>query len=134
MVELRQPIGGAYTTQVRVRGSGFNRLDGMTDLYFRAKDATVFDIGCNRGCVSYDMALAGARRVDGCDIYPDGVNTARELFADLRDVKSRFEVLRPDPRAQGAQSVRGPPVRHHPVPGDLPQAEAGHGAGRASPS
>ncbi|MBX3482527.1 bifunctional 2-polyprenyl-6-hydroxyphenol methylase/3-demethylubiquinol 3-O-methyltransferase UbiG [Phenylobacterium sp.] len=78
---------------MRVRGTGMFRLDGMADLYWRARGASVFDIGCNRGAVSYDMALAGAAKVDGCDIYEEGVRTARELFADLRDVKSLFEVV-----------------------------------------
>lgn len=89
---MRQPAGADYQNQVRVRGSGLNRLDGMTDLYRRAPGASVFDIGLNRGLVSYDMALAGAKQVDGCDIYEEGVRTAREMFADLRHVESRFEV------------------------------------------
>lgn len=89
---MRRPDGAEYQNQVRVRGSGMHRLDGMTDLYRRAPGASVFDIGLNRGAVSYDMALAGARQVDGCDIYEEGVRTARELFADLRHVESRFEV------------------------------------------
>lgn len=92
-MEMRQPPGASYQTQVRVRGSGMNRLDGMADLYARARGARVFDIGLNRGAVSYDMALAGAKQVDGCDLYEAGVNTARELFSDLRDVESRFEVV-----------------------------------------
>lgn len=92
-MEMRQPAGADYRTQVRVRGSGLNRLDGMADLYSRTAGAKVFDIGLNRGSVSYDMALAGAAQVDGCDIYEKGVETARELFADLRYVESRFEVV-----------------------------------------
>lgn len=85
-----------------------HRLDGMTDLYWRAAGASVFDIGLNRGAAAYDMALAGAKKVDGCDIYEEGVRTARELFADLRDVKSCFEVvdLRRGPQALGTFAGR----------------------------
>lgn len=92
-MEVRRPAGTNYAVQVRIRGSGLSRLDGMADLYSRAEGASIFDIGLNRGSVSYDMALAGAARVDGCDIYEKGVETARELFADLRGVESQFEVV-----------------------------------------
>lgn len=72
--------------------SGF-RLDGLADLLSRAAGRSVFDIGCNRGMVGYDFALAGAAVVHGCDNYEMGMNVAREVFADIRSVDSRFEVV-----------------------------------------
>lgn len=92
MVELRHTPGANYCSQVRIRGCGLDRLDGLADLYPRMRGAKVFDIGMNRGGVGYDVARAGARLVHGCDVYEKGVETARELFADLRDVESCFEV------------------------------------------
>lgn len=74
--------------------AGFHdvRMDGMTDLVVRARGASVLDIGCNRGLVGFEMANNGARLIHGCDIFSEGIRTARELFADLRAVESRFEV------------------------------------------
>lgn len=76
------------------------RLDGLTDLLLRARDASVFDVGCNRGLVSVEMARKGARLVHGCDVYAPGIQAARELFADLRGIESRFELceLRDGPK------------------------------------
>lgn len=81
-----------YKVQRRVAGEHNFRLDGMADLLTRAKGASVFDIGCNRGAVGYDFALNGATLVHGCDIYEQGIVAAREWFADLRSVESQFEV------------------------------------------
>lgn len=77
----------------RVAGIHNIRLDGMVDLLGRARGASVFDIGCNRGMVGYEFYLNGARLVHGCDIYEDGIKTAREVFADARDCTSQFEVV-----------------------------------------
>jgi len=76
----------------RVAGYHDIRLDGMTDLVLRARDASVLDIGCNRGLVAFEFANNGARLVAGVDNYREGIETARHLFADLRNVESRFEV------------------------------------------
>jgi hypothetical protein len=65
----------------------------MLDLTIRAKGASVMDIGCNRGLVAFEMANNGARLVHGCDNYAPGIETARQLFADLRSVEARFEVM-----------------------------------------
>lgn len=92
MVEFRQTPNAGYCSQVRTRGSGFDRLDGLADLYPRMRGAKVFDVGMNRGAVSYDVARAGARLVHGCDTYEAGLDAARGLFADLRDVESCFAV------------------------------------------
>lgn len=78
--------------QRRVAGIHNIRLDGMIDLLCRARGSSVFDIGCNRGMVGYEFYLNGARLIHGCDIYDDGIKTAREVFADCRDVQSQFEV------------------------------------------
>lgn len=85
----------------RVAGFHNIRLDGMTDLLMRARDASVMDIGCNRGMVGYEFAMNGATLVHGCDNYEAGIAAAREVFTDLRTVKSQFEVcdLRKGPPA-----------------------------------
>lgn len=77
----------------RVAGYHDIRLDGISDLVIRARGASVFDIGCNRGLVGFEMANNGATVVHGCDNYEEGIRTARELFADLRACQSRFEVV-----------------------------------------
>jgi len=77
----------------RVAGYHDIRMDGMLDLVVRARGASVLDIGCNRGLVGFEFANNGARLVHGCDIYEEGIVTARHLFADLRFVESRFEVV-----------------------------------------
>jgi SAM-dependent methyltransferase len=77
----------------RVAGYHDIRLDGILDLVVRARGASVLDLGCNRGLVGFEMANNGAAVVHGCDIEPDCVRTAREVFADLRNVESRFEVV-----------------------------------------
>jgi len=93
MVDKYQPKGANYAVQRRVAGYHDIRMDGMSDLVLRARGRSVFDIGCNRGMVGFEFATNGAAAVDGCDIYELGVQTAREVFADLRSVESRFEVV-----------------------------------------
>jgi hypothetical protein len=77
----------------RVQGYHDLRLDGIGDLLHRARGATVFDIGCNRGLAGFEFAYNGARRVMGCDIYENGIVCARHLFCDLRAIEHRFEVV-----------------------------------------
>lgn len=77
----------------RVAGYHDIRMDGMLDLVIRARDARVMDIGCNRGLVGFEMANNGARLVHGVDNYAEGIETARRLFIDLRNVESRFECV-----------------------------------------
>lgn len=79
--------------QRRVAGHHDIRMDGMTDLVMRARGASVLDIGCNRGLVGFEFANNGAMLVHGCDIYEEGIRTAQGVFADLRAVESRFEVV-----------------------------------------
>lgn len=93
MVDMMQPVGANYKVQRRVAGSHDIRLDGMSDLLLRASGASVFDIGCNRGMVGFEFARNGAKTVHGCDNYEIGIQVAREVFADLRNVESRFEVV-----------------------------------------
>lgn len=93
MVDTFKPVGASYTVQRRVAGYHDVRMDGMSDLLLRAKGKTVFDIGCNRGLVGFEFANNGAKLVHGCDNYEEGINTAREVFADLRSTESRFEVV-----------------------------------------
>jgi len=82
-----------YKLQRRVSGYHDIRMDGMTDLVIRAKGASVFDIGCNRGLVSFEMANNGATLCHGCDIDPGCIDVARGVFADLRAVENRFAVI-----------------------------------------
>ncbi len=82
-----------YKLQRRVAGHHDIRLDGITDLVMRSKGASVFDIGCNRGLVGFELANNGAELVHGCDNHKEGIATARGLFCDLRAVRSRFEVV-----------------------------------------
>lgn len=77
----------------RVAGYHDQRLDGMLDLVIRARGSCVMDVGCNRGLVSFEMANNGATLVHGCDNYVEGIETARQMFADLRAVTSQFEVV-----------------------------------------
>ncbi len=77
----------------RVAGYHDLRLDGLMDLVTRARGASVFDVGCNRGLVGFELANNGAEVIHGCDNYEDGIRTARELFIDLRNVTAQFEVL-----------------------------------------
>lgn len=90
---MMQPVGSSYKVQRRVAGPNNIRLDGISDLLVRAKGKTVLDIGCNRGMVAYEFAQNYASAVHGCDIYEKGIETAREFFADIRNVESRFEVV-----------------------------------------
>lgn len=79
--------------QRRVAGFHDIRLDGMLDIVLRAQNASVLDLGCNRGLVAFELANNGARLVHGCDSYEEGIFTARHLFVDLRSVENRFEVV-----------------------------------------
>jgi SAM-dependent methyltransferase len=99
-------LNSAYKVQRRVAGEHDFRVDGMADLLHRARGASVFDIGCNRGMVGFEFARNGATKVHGCDIFDVGINTAREVFADLRSVDARFEVvdLTGGPKSLGAFS------------------------------
>jgi SAM-dependent methyltransferase len=85
--DLKKPI------ERRVQGFHDLRLDGIGDLLHRARGATVFDIGCNRGLAGFEFAGNGASRVMGCDVDEPCIWVCRELFADLRAVPHRFEVV-----------------------------------------
>ena len=87
----------------RVAGFHNNRLDGATDLLLRARDASVLDVGMNRGLVSLEFAGNGARLIHGCDAYEEGVRTAREIFSDIPTVKSQFEIV---DLTKGEQSLK----------------------------
>lgn len=91
----------------RVAGGHDIRLDGILDLTIRARDASVMDIGCNRGMVAYEMANNGARLVHGCDNYEDGIKTAREVFSDLRAVESQFECIDLTKGSRALSAFRG---------------------------
>jgi 2-polyprenyl-3-methyl-5-hydroxy-6-metoxy-1,4-benzoquinol methylase len=75
-----------------VRGAHQDRLSGMSDLLRCAQGASVLDIGANHGLISFEFARHGASVVHGCDIHKKGVDTAREIFAEVQ-TPSRFEVV-----------------------------------------
>lgn len=85
--DMKKPI------ERRVQGYHDLRLDGIGDLLHRARGASVLDIGCNRGLAGFEFAYNGASRVMGCDIDEPCIWVCRELFADLRSVPHRFEVV-----------------------------------------
>lgn len=82
-----------YKLQRRVAGYHDIRMDGLTDLVTRAPGKSVLDIGCNRGLVGFEFANNGATLVHGVDNFDVGVETARELFIDLRNCESQFEAI-----------------------------------------
>jgi SAM-dependent methyltransferase len=81
-----------YGVQRRVVGMHDFRLEGLTDLTLRARGASVLDLGCNRGMTCVEFANNGATHLYGCDNYAKGIETAREIFADMRSVTYQFEV------------------------------------------
>lgn len=89
--------GGLMDEEHPVRRSGVGshdiRFDGLSDLLLRARGASVFDVGCNRGHVAFEFYCNGARLVHGCDIYGPGIAAARHWFAELPHVESKFEIV-----------------------------------------
>ena len=77
----------------RVAGAHDIRLDGVVDILSRAKGASVFDVGCNRGLVAHEFFRNGATVCHGCDIDPDAIFVAKGIFADMRACASKFEVV-----------------------------------------
>ena len=77
----------------RVHGLHDVRFDGLSDLLLRARGRSVLDVGCNRAHTLYDFALNGAKLVHGCDIFGPGMAAARQWFAEVRGVDSRFEAV-----------------------------------------
>src|SRR3954454_22881920 len=74
----------------RTAGYFNDRLDGAGDMLHRARGVSILDIGCNRGMVAFQFAMAGASIVHGCDVYEEVLKTAREVFAEW-PISSRFE-------------------------------------------
>lgn len=77
----------------RVAGAHDIRLDGVIDILSRARGASVFDVGCNRGLVAQEFFRNGAVICHGCDIDPEAILVAKGVFADLRACESKFEVV-----------------------------------------
>ncbi len=94
-------------------------MDGLSDLLPRAREASVLDVGCNRGLVSFEFMHHGSPVIHGCDLFKEGIEAARDTFnkanesremlaleysnrevgfdrqryADLRHIEGRFEVV-----------------------------------------
>src|SRR4051812_43198712 len=79
--------------QRRVVGHHSYRFDGLTDLLVRARGMSVLDVGCNRGQMCHELMINGARLLHGCDNDPESIRTARNWFADFREVRTQFEVV-----------------------------------------
>jgi hypothetical protein len=79
-----------------------DRLSGLRDLLCYAGEASILDIGINRGLIAFEFARRGAAVVHGCDIYRPGVDAAREIFTEM-PTTSRFEVI---------DLARGPAVNY----------------------
>lgn len=82
-----------YKVMRRVAGRHNYRMDGLTDLLMRAQGISVLDLGCNRGMAGHDFANNGARKVHGCDLDKDVIFVAKSIFADIRNVESKHEVV-----------------------------------------
>lgn len=67
-------------------------MDGLADILMRMQNASVLDIGCNRGRTTNECVEHGAKIVHGCDIDPDCMVVANHWFADDRSIEARFEV------------------------------------------
>jgi SAM-dependent methyltransferase len=63
-------------------GSQFDRLVGLEPLSVICPGRSVLDVGCHRGLISYEAARFGAALVHGIDLYPQGIEAAREIFKD----------------------------------------------------
>ncbi len=83
-----------YRVQRRVAGEHDHRLDGLTDFLGRARDASILDLGCNRGMVGLEFARNGATTIAGIDYDQASIEIARAVFADCRYVRDyRFECI-----------------------------------------
>ena len=76
----------------RMKGVHEDRLSGLRDFLCYAQGSSVLDIGINRGLIALEFARHGAALVHGCDIHRQGVDTAREIFAEIT-IPSRFEIV-----------------------------------------
>jgi ribosomal protein L11 methylase PrmA len=97
-MKVLQMTNSILASQIRSeRGKGAigfhqDRISGLRDLLWNAKDMRVLDIGTNRGLVAFEFARHGAALVHGCDIYEAGLNAAREIFTEV-EIPSQFEVV-----------------------------------------
>ena len=60
-----------------ISGTAPDRLHGLDDAMASAAGCSVLDVGCHDGTVAEAFAKAGAHRVEGCDIFAHGIETAR---------------------------------------------------------
>lgn len=67
------------------------RLDGFAGFLIHAPGASVLDLGCHRGLVSYEFAAHGAATITGVDIESSSIAFAKRLFEDVESCDSQFE-------------------------------------------
>lgn len=68
------------------------RLDGLRRLLKWSRGATVLDIGTHTGVVAREFARAGAKAIDGVDIWPRSVWYASAAVRKYPAVRTRFRV------------------------------------------
>jgi SAM-dependent methyltransferase len=85
-------MGPHWRTHRGTSGYHNDGMIGLTDLLPFAAGASVLDIGCNRGLLSFEFASHGARLVHGCDLHEPAIATAREIFTEIPAI-SRFEIV-----------------------------------------
>ena len=60
-----------------ISGTSRDRLHGLDDAMASATGCSVLDVGCHDGTVAEAFARAGADRIEGCDIFAHGIETAK---------------------------------------------------------
>ena len=88
--KYRAKAMNSENTASLVSGSAEDRLSGLDPVLAVASGKTVLDIGSHDGTVAEAMALAGASRIDGCDISSAAVEKARLRFDALGTTPSTF--------------------------------------------
>lgn len=70
-------------------GNIFERLEGLEPLLQDCKGASVLDIGCAEGLISYEFAKNGAAVIHGFEIDPRRVDFVKLLFQEV-PIQSEF--------------------------------------------
>jgi 2-polyprenyl-3-methyl-5-hydroxy-6-metoxy-1,4-benzoquinol methylase len=83
---------GGYDTFRRYKGSVVSdaRLTSLTDLLFARQPGKVLDLGCGRGEIAIQAALAGCE-VTAVDYSEDAIEIGREAHASAKNAKGSIE-------------------------------------------
>ncbi len=74
-----------------IRGNQLGRMAGLEPLEHLAPGRSILDVGSHRGLISYELAKYAPSLIHGFDIYQRGIDTSREIFADI-ELPSEFHV------------------------------------------